>query len=58
VGLIHYIAAQLRQQTETKVILTGGGAEELLPLLPNDMNYVPELVLLGLAAVANSTNLI
>jgi pantothenate kinase type III len=56
--LIHYIAAQLRQQTETKVILTGGGAEELLPLLPNDMNYVPELVLLGLAAVANSTNLV
>jgi len=54
VGLIHYIAAQLRQQTETKVILTGGGAEELLPLLPNDINYVPELVLLGLAAVANS----
>lgn len=38
--------------TELTCVLTGGDAEQLLPLLADHYNYEPDLVLLGLATVA------
>ncbi|MEZ5670896.1 MAG: type III pantothenate kinase [Thiotrichaceae bacterium] len=56
VGLIRHLLEQLQQQVpETTLLLTGGGAFELLPYLPETTRYVPELVLHGLWTVANTS---
>lgn len=53
VGLIHYVYSQLQQHAATTLILTGGGAAELRPWLPN-AHYLPDLVLQGLWTVATT----
>ncbi|MCB1624242.1 MAG: type III pantothenate kinase [Pseudomonadales bacterium] len=42
--------------TRPLVLLTGGGAEQLLPLLSSSLRYVPDLVLRGLAQFAHSAD--
>jgi len=54
VGFVYYIWDRLQQDVEVTLLLTGGGVDELLPLLPCNGHYVPELVLLGLSIVAKS----
>jgi type III pantothenate kinase len=55
VGLIRYVMEQLQPQAPTTLLLTGGGAPELLPYLPESTRYIPALVLQGLWTVANSS---
>lgn len=48
------IINDLRQNFKNQVrfIITGGDAEQLLPLLPDDVNHYPDIVLKGLAFYA------
>lgn len=56
VGLIRHLLEQLQRQVpETTLLLTGGGAFDLLPYLPETTRYEPELVLHGLWTVANTS---
>lgn len=56
VGGLEYIFSQLDAQKEPfTLLLTGGSAMILLPLLHRSYHYVPELVLQGLVFLANNS---
>jgi type III pantothenate kinase len=54
VGLLEYVLSRLEQQAEKPLtlVLTGGNAPALLPLLQRPYHYSPALVLQGLVVVA------
>lgn len=51
---LEQIINDLRQtfKNQVRFIITGGDAEQLLPLLPDDVNHYPDIVLKGLAFYA------
>ena len=50
-GLVETYLRELRLPAETPVVVSGGYAEELLPLLPRGYAHVPLLTLRGLAEI-------
>jgi type III pantothenate kinase len=57
-GLLDYVMSHLEQQQGQSfaLLLTGGHAPALFPLLSRPYQYMPYLVLQGLVAMANLTN--